>query len=130
MAGRSLPFHSRKKKAAHPEAVLQKRIVQFLLMNDAFHFSIPNEGQRSVVMGAHLKAMGLYPGIADLGVVVDGKIHFLEIKSADGVQSASQRDFAARCTMLNIPYKCVFSLTQALETLTAWRAIKPVKVAA
>ena len=127
---RSLPFYSKRKKREYPESRLQKTIVQHLLMNDAFYFSLPNEGQRSVVMGAHLKAMGLYPGIADLAVIVDGKIHFLEVKSADGVQSASQRDFAARCLMLNIPYKLVNSLSDALETLTTWRAIKPARVAA
>lgn len=127
----SLKFYSQKrKKAAHPESALQKKIVQFLLMNDCFYFSIPNEGQRSIVMGAHLKQMGLYPGIADLGVVVDGKIHFLEVKAPDGVQSASQRDFQARCLMLNIPYACVFSLTDALKTLSEWRAIKNVRAAA
>ena len=129
MTGRSFAFHGRR-KAAHPEAALQKKIVQFLLMNDALYFAIPNEGKRSPIMGAHLKAMGLYPGIADLGIVVDGKIHFLEVKAPDGVQSASQRDFEARCVIENIPYKCVYNLTDALKTLSGWRAIKPVKVAA
>ena len=126
---RSFAFHSRK-KATHPEAALQKKIVQFLLLNDAMYFSIPNEGRRSVVMGAHLKQMGMYPGIADLAVIVDGKIHFLEVKAAEGVQSASQRDFEARCLIEKIPYKCVYNLTDALETLSAWKAIRPVKVAA
>ena len=126
-----LKYYSKpRKKAAHPEARLQKVIVSHLLMNDAFFFSIPNESKRSPIMGAHLKAMGLYPGIADLAIIVDGKIHFLEVKAADGVQSASQRDFQARCVMLNIPYQCVFSLTEALSTLAKWGAIKPVKVAA
>jgi hypothetical protein len=125
-----LKYYSPRRKAAHPEAALQKKIVQFLMMNDAFYFSIPNEGKRSVVMGAHLKQMGLIPGIADLGIVVDGKIHFLEVKDKDGVQSASQRDFQARCLIEKIPYQCVFSLTEALKTLSEWRAIKPVKVAA
>lgn len=126
-----LKFYSQKrKKAAHPESVLQKRIVQFLMMNGAFHFSIPNEGKRSVVMGAHLKQMGMLPGIADLAVIVDGKIHFLEVKDAKGQQSASQRDFAARCLIENIPYQCVFSLTEALNVLSEWRAIKPSRVAA
>lgn len=126
-----LKYYSKpRKKAAHPEATLQKRIVQFLLMNDAMFFAIPNEGKRSVVMGAHMKQMGLIPGAADLGIVVDGKIHFLEVKAADGVQSASQRDFQARCVMLNIPYKVVFSLTEALKVLSEWRAIKVAKVAA
>lgn len=126
-----LKFYSQKrKKAAHPESVLQKRIVQFLMMNEAFYFSIPNEGKRSVVMGAHLKQMGMLPGIADLGIVVDGKIHFLEVKDAKGELSASQRDFAARCLIENIPYQCVFSLSEALETLSSWGAIKTARVAA
>ncbi len=125
-----LKFNSPRKKASHPEAALQKRIVQFLLMNDAFYFSIPNESKRSVVMGAHMKQMGLIPGAADLGVVVDGKIHFLEVKAPDGVQSASQRDFQARCVLNKVPYAIVFNLTDALKVLSDWRAIKPVKVAA
>lgn len=123
-------YSSPRKKAAHPEARLQKVIVSHLLMNDAFYFSIPNESKRSVVMGAHMKQMGLIPGAADLGIIVDGKIHFLEVKAADGVQSASQRDFQARCVMLNIPYACVNSLTEALKVLSEWRAIKVAKVAA
>lgn len=125
-----LKFYSPRKKAAHPEARLQKVIVSHLAMSGAFFFSIPNEGQRSVVMGAHLKAMGLYPGIADLAIVVEGKIHFLEVKDAKGVKSASQRDFEAFCIIQNIPYACVFSLTEALKVLSDWRAIRPVTVAA
>lgn len=130
MTGRSFAFHSRRKKREYPESRLQKSIVQFLLMNDAFYFSIPNERECSVEMMGNLKALGLYPGIADLGVVVDGKIHFLEVKDAKGVQSAAQRDFQARCVIENIPYACVFSLTEALKTLSLWGAIKPARVAA
>lgn len=123
-------YSSPRKKREYPEARLQKVIVSHLLMNDAFYFSLPNEGKRSPIMGAHLKAMGLYPGIADLAVIVDGKIHFMEVKDADGVQSASQRDFQARCLIEKIPYVCVYSLSEALKTLSDWRAIRPAKVAA
>ena len=128
MTGRSFAFHSRK-KATHPEAALQKKIVQFLLLNDAMYFAIPNERKDVTTIGK-LKALGMLPGIADLGIVVDGKIHFLEVKAPDGVQSASQRDFEARCVIEKIPYKCVYSLPEALKTLSTWRAIRPVKVAA
>jgi len=127
----SLKFYSPpRKKAARPEARLQRTVVQHLLLNDAFFMSIANEGKRSAIMGHELKLMGMLPGAADLLIVVDGKAHFLEVKSAEGVQSAAQRDFQARCVMLNIPYQCVFSLTEALSTLAKWGAIKPVKVAA
>lgn len=127
----SLKFYSPpRKKAARPEARLQRTVVQHLLLNDAFFMSIANEGKRSPIMGHELKLMGMLPGAADLLIVVDGKAHFLELKSPDGVQSASQRDFQARCVLLNIPYACVNSLTAALETLSSWRAIRPVKAAA
>lgn len=126
-----LKYYSKpRKKAAHPEARLQKVIVQHLLMNDAFHFSIPNESKRSPIMGAHLKAMGLYPGIADLAVIVDGKIHFLEIKASNGSPSKSQIDFQLRCHKESIPYACVYNLTDALKVLSDWKAVKPVRVAA
>ena len=126
-----LRYYSKpRKKAARPEARLQKVIVSHLLMNDAFYFSIPNESKRSVVMGAHMKQMGLIPGAADLGIVVDGKIHFLEVKAADGVQSVAQKNFQLRCMSENIPYACVYSLTDALKVLQDWEAIKPVRIAA
>ena len=127
---RQLPFHSPQKKREYPEARLQKVIVSHLLMNDAFYFSLANEGKRSPIMGAHLKAMGLIPGAADLGIVVDGKIHFLEVKSEDGHQSLVQKGFQLRCNDAGIPYKVVNNLTDALAVLQSWRAIKPVRVAA
>ena len=130
MTGRSFAFHGKKKKREYPESHLQKVIVSHLLLSDAFYFSIPNERNCGVEMMARLKAMGLYPGIADLGIVVDGKIHFLEVKAPDGVQSASQRDFEARCVIENIPYKCVYNLTDALKALSDWKAIRPVKAVA
>lgn len=127
----NLKFYSPpRKKAARPEARLQRTVVQHLLLNNAFFMSIANEGKRSAIMGHELKLMGMLPGAADLLIVVDGKAHFLELKSPDGIQSASQRDFQARCVMLNIPYKVVFSLTEALEALSEWKAIRPVKAAA
>ena len=129
MTGRSFAFHGKKKKREYPESHLQKVIVSHLLLSDAFYFSIPNERNCGVEMMARLKAMGLYPGIADLGIVVDGKIHFLEVKAPDGVQSASQRDFQKRCQANNIPYAICFSLTEALAYLQHWRAIRPVKIA-
>ena len=127
----SLKFYSPpRKKAARPEARLQRTVVQHLLLNDAFFMSIANEGKRSAIMGHELKLMGMLPGAADLLIVVDGKAHFLELKSPDGVQSASQREFQKRCQANKIPYAICFNLTEALAYLQHWKAIKPVKVAA
>ncbi len=127
----SLKFYSSpRKKVARPEARLQRTVVQHLMMNGAFFLQIANEGKRSAVMGHELKLMGMYPGAADLLIVVEGRAHFLELKAPGGVQSASQRDFQFHCKLEKIPYEIVFSLADALKVLTEWRAIKPARVAA
>ncbi len=131
MTGRSLPFHSRpRKKREYPESRLQKAIVQHLLFSGAFFHSIPNQRQCSVQEHARLKAEGLRKGVADLLIVVDGKAHYMECKSGTGKLSPDQADFAMDCDLNGIPYACVDNITKALETLTAWRAIKAAKVAA
>lgn len=127
----NLKFYSSPgKKVARPEARLQRTVVQHLLMNGAFFMSIANEGKRSAVMGHELKLMGMYPGAADLLIVVEGRAHFLELKAPGGMQSASQRDFQAHCIQENIPYEIVFSLADALKVLSNWGAIKTARVAA
>ena len=123
-------YSSPRKKIAHPEARLQKVVVSHLMMNGAFFMSIPNEGVRSAITGAHMKALGLYPGAADLLIIVEGRAHFLELKAPGGVQSASQRDFQTHCLLEKIPYEIVFSLADALKVLAEWKAIKPARIAA
>lgn len=115
-----LKFYSRKKKREYPESRLQKVIASHLMMSGAFFFSIPNEAQRSPMMAAHLKAMGMLPGVADLCVIIQGRAHFMEVKSPDGVQSAAQRDFQASCVIQNIPYALVRDIGSALNALSAW----------
>mgnify|MGYP001611768330 CR=1 FL=1 len=92
--------------------------------------SLVNEGKRAAILGHELKLMGMRPGAADLLVVVEGRAHFLELKSADGVQSASQRDFQAACLLERIPYAICFDISSALKVQSEWKAIKPVRIAA
>ena len=129
MTGRSFAFHSRKKRE-YPESRLQKAIVQHLLFSGAFFHSIANERQCSVQEHARLKAQGLRKGVADLLVVVDGKAHYMECKAPGEKQTPEQLDFEADCKANNIPYVVVHDLPSALKTLSAWKVIKPVKVAA
>ena len=117
-------------KRQAPEARLQKCIAQHLRLNGAFFWSVPNERKSSFANMAHLKAMGLLPGVSDLIIVVDGKIHCLEVKAPEGKQSDHQRAFALRCFDEGIPYVCIFNIGEALDVLTKWRAIKPTRLAA
>ena len=122
--------HSARKKRARPEARLQKTVVQYLMMNGAFFLSIVNEGERSYAMTNELKAMGMTPGAADLLIVVEGRAHFLELKSEGGHQSYAQFQFMDHCLSSNIPYECVDNITDALKVLSSWRAINTTRVAA
>lgn len=97
------------------EDVLQSRICRLLQDAGIFFHSIPNEaGGRSRVMQTRLMSMGLRPGVGDLLVwwpVVGGvRLGYLEVKTAKGRQSDSQRLFQRYCEMKGVPYRVVRSV--------------------
>lgn len=128
---RSLHFHA-KARRARPEAALQRAICEHLRLvgiHGMIYFSLPNEGKRSPQAGLELKRMGLRPGAADLCVVISGRAHFMELKSAVGKQSNEQAAFAADCAIAGCPYEMVNSIDAALRILTAWGAIRMARAA-
>jgi hypothetical protein len=123
----ALKFAS-KAKRLQPEARLQKRIVQWLRMTampGVLFFSVPNEGRRSVVLGAHFKAMGLRPGVADLVIIVKGRASFLELKHGSNTITSEQNDFGFDAAAAACNYEVAYTLDEALAHLRAWGAIKP-----
>ena len=76
------------------------------------------------------KPMGLRAGVADLCFIINGRAHFLELKSKDGKQTPEQLGFAADCAIAGAHYVLVRNISEALEQLTKWGAIRAVKVAA
>lgn len=121
------------KKKERPEARFQKSVIQVVQLTHepgVLWFSIPNEGKRSERLGAELKAMGLRAGVADLCFIINGRAHFLELKSKDGKQTPEQLGFAADCAIAGAHYVLVRNISEALEQLTKWGAIRAVKVAA
>ena len=122
----SFKFYS-KPKIKRPEAALQRTVVEHLRFTGVpgmIYFSIANEGKRSAVMGAELKRMGLRAGAADLCVIVGGKAHFLELKSAKGKQSPEQKAFEADAIEAGCNYAVANNINDALTTLRAWGAIR------
>lgn len=78
-------------------------------------FAVPNGGARDAVTGARLKAEGVVAGVADLILLTpsaDGSAHALclELKTAKGRQSDSQRDFQAAATAAGNRYVIIRSL--------------------
>lgn len=122
----SLKLYS-KAPRKHPEAQLQKAVVQYLMLTGApnmLYFSIPNEAKRSPRTAAELKRMGMRPGVADLCVVIEGKAHFMECKSPDGILSREQEKFRTDCWLIGSPYACVNSINEALTILRGWGALR------
>jgi len=121
---------------ARPESLIQQQIVELLSTLAAVHdfvfFSVPNE---SFLLGglngsgkqfgtlATLKKMGMRPGAADLVIGHEGKIYCMEVKDADGQQSADQLLFEAWCVRCGVPYVVVRSSGEVLYWLREWGII-------
>nr|MBA3753969.1 VRR-NUC domain-containing protein [Nitrospira sp.] len=69
--------------------------------------------------------MGLRPGAADLCIIVNRQVYFMELKAPKGVQSPEQRAFEDDCKEADIPYVIVRSIDLALTLLKLWGALQP-----
>jgi len=78
------------------EKALQIRVVWFLktYYPNALYLAIRNEGKRSLREGKEAKDMGLRPGASDLLILNKSNALFLELKTAKGRQSDTQKTFA------------------------------------
>lgn len=57
--------------------------------------------------GAHLKAIGLIKGVADLTILWKGQAHFVELKTKDGRQSKAQKDWQDLVNSHNFEYHLI-----------------------
>lgn len=54
-------------------------------------FHVPNGGARNSREGAKFKAMGVFPGVADLIFIFGGRFFAIELKTILGTQSDKQK---------------------------------------
>jgi hypothetical protein len=101
------------------EAKIQQEIVKFFKNNYCLKhhsprciiFSVPNESN-SKRETMQKMAIGMMPGVSDLIVIFPGRVIFIEIKTPEGRQSTSQKDFQATVSDLGFEYWVVRSLEQ------------------
>lgn len=83
-------------------------------------FHIPNEGKRTGRYGAHLKALGLRPGVSDL-FIAKGSHGFhgawIEIKSREGTLSPAQRAFFEDMRAQNYFTAACYSFEEIINTI-------------
>ena len=107
-----------------PEADLQRAVVKalrFALPKGAIVHHCANEvteaGPRGARRQAILVGMGVYPGFADLMVLCDGRVLFLELKSPRGKLSPAQVAFRDSVQAQGLSWALVRSLDDALGAL-------------
>ena len=125
------------KRRTTPEADLQRAVVaalRFALPKSAIIQHCANEvteaGPRGAKRQAILVGMGVHPGFADLMVLCDGRVLFLELKSQKGKLSQSQEVFRDAVLAQGHAWALVRSLDDALGALAdhgfTTRVISPI----
>ena len=112
------------KRRGTPEADLQRAVVSALrvaLPKGAIIHHCVNEvtepGPRGARRQAILLGMGVHPGFADLIVLSEGRVLFLELKSLKGRLSEAQEAFRAAVLAQGCGWALVRSLDDALGAL-------------
>lgn len=129
------------KRRGTPEADLQRSVVtalKFALPKTAIIHHCANEvtepGPRGAKRQAILVGMGVHPGFADLMVLCDSRVLFLELKSLKGRLSPEQEAFRDAVLAQGFGWALVRSLDDALGALAdngfTSRAQLPVRRAA
>ena len=93
-------------------------------------FAVPNGGARDAVTGARLKAEGVMAGVADLFLSIpNAQYHglYIEIKTATGTQSKSQRIFQQRVEAMGYRYAVVRSFEQFVAEIREYLNSRNIK---
>jgi hypothetical protein len=118
-----------------PEADLQRAVVQALRLalprTAIIHHSaneVTESGPRGAKRQAILAGMGVHPGFADLVVMCDGRVLFLELKAPKGRLRSEQETFRDAILAQGHGWALVRSVDDALGALVA--AGLPTRIAA
>lgn len=88
---------------------------------DLLWFHVPNGGRMDPRRGWWLAQMGVLPGVADLVLMREGRVLFLELKAPkSGVQSDAQKAFEAAATEAGAEYAIARTIDEAVEIIREW----------
>ena len=83
-------------------------------------FSVPNGGTRNTREAMRLVSTGMRAGVSDLIILLPNRCIFVEVKTATGVQSKKQKEFAKIVKALGFEYLLVRSLADAKAHLNLY----------
>jgi hypothetical protein len=105
----------------HPEHLIQTTIKQYCDYNNILCFAIPNGQARNALIGKYLKAEGVLAGASDLIVVLNNKVLFVEVKTPNGRQQPTQKDFENKLKELGQDYRIVRSLDEFIKLIEEYK---------
>lgn len=92
---------------------------------EIFYFAIPNQSNRHIASATKMKAEGVRSGVADLCFMLPaGRVGWLEMKTAKGVLSDTQKVFRDRALALGHLWAMARSVDEAILHLTSWGVMK------
>lgn len=122
-APRRTPAGGLKPQRETPLHIRCATLLKYALPPPCSFFHCPNGGRREPREAAKLKAMGVMPGVADLGIMMPrGRIGWIEIKTDEGDQDVGQIEFERLCRALGAPYEVCRSEEEVAAVCTRWLA--------
>ena len=111
-----------RRKPRHIESDIQVACVSWFRMTYPQYlcFSVPNGGARNAIVAANLKREGVLAGVADIIILIQDNILFVEMKTAKGQQSKLQKDFEKKVNTLGFGYVICRSLQDFVLTVENW----------
>lgn len=111
-------------RTAPSEGQLHRAVVKWLEWQEQLgrltFAHVPNEGRRSRITGARLKALGMRAGFPDLVLFGHFGCGVIELKSKDGKVRPNQIEWAARFDHFEIPHAICRSLEDVIQTIDGW----------
>lgn len=107
------------------ESKQQYEICKWLREIGVEHFSVPNEGKRTIQTAMKLKAMGLKSGVHDLILLFPNQeIFFIELKTKKGTHSKFQKAFDATVRSYGFKTALIYQDHHRLAILEIAEALK------
>lgn len=103
-----------RKKTEHE---IQKSIVRYFRKEYPNYILFSTNNEACYTRQTYFAEAGMLKGLADLVIVLPNKIIFVELKTTQGKQSKSQKDFETKITSLGYNYYIIKSLNDFKELI-------------
>ncbi len=115
-----------KHKPRHEESKIQQAVVQWFRLQYPKYIiaAVPNGGFRNAREAAIMQREGV---LADLVVIAQRNVLFLEMKTTKGKQSDKQKDFQNKVSKLGFEYIVCRSFEQARLAIERWLKVIEIK---